>query len=62
LREVKPDARVFSTAFVEVEGALATPEAYAPRFQAARLPFDFVWFTPRARDEDPCAGFQLRRP
>jgi uncharacterized iron-regulated protein len=59
LREAKPEARVLSVAFVEVDAALTAPEAYAPRFRAVRLPFDFAWFTPRAKDDDPCAGFHV---
>jgi len=45
-----------SVAFVEVARALATAEAYAERWNEQVLPFDFVWFTPRATDKDPCAG------
>lgn len=43
-----------SLAFVEVQGGLADPRDYAQRWGASSLPFDFVWFTPRATDEDPC--------
>jgi uncharacterized iron-regulated protein len=59
LSEAKPDAPVLSVAFVEVDAALTTAEGYAPRFHADRLPFDFAWFTPRAKDDDPCAGFHV---
>jgi hypothetical protein len=39
------------------------PPAYASRFNAEALPYDFVWFTPRVDDLDPCERFaeQLRR-
>ena len=47
---------IVSVAFVEVERELKEPKAYAARWHARELPFDFVWFTPRATDEDPCAG------
>lgn len=30
------------------------PPDYADAYGTARLPFDFVWFTPRADDRDPC--------
>jgi uncharacterized iron-regulated protein len=43
-----------SLAFVEVQPGLADPRDYAQRWGVAALPFDFVWFSPRATDEDPC--------
>jgi uncharacterized iron-regulated protein len=55
-----PGATIASLAFVEVATDRTTPPDYAERFGAARLPFDFVWFTTRADDADPCARF--RRP
>jgi uncharacterized iron-regulated protein len=42
---------------VSAEGT--TPAAYAAALGAAALPFDFVWFTPRASDVDHCA--EMRR-
>lgn len=33
----------------------ATPERYAETFDSRDLPFDLVWFTPRANDADHCA-------
>jgi uncharacterized iron-regulated protein len=62
LSAAKPRARVVSVAFMEVEGALGTPDAYAKRFGTGALPFDYVWFTPRANDDDPCADFHIHRP
>jgi uncharacterized iron-regulated protein len=61
LHAAKPNARVVSVAFVEVDSKRSSPEDYASRFGAAILPFDFVWFTPRASDDDPCAGFPALR-
>ncbi len=52
-----PSRPVTSIAFAEVEAGRNDPPAYAARWNVAVLPFDFVWFTPRASDEDPCAGF-----
>lgn len=40
---------------LQVSADGATPERYAAGFEARVLPFDFVWFTPRANDADPCA-------
>jgi uncharacterized iron-regulated protein len=57
LRARDPHRPVWSIAFAEVEGGKLEPSAYAARWNTARLPFDFVWFTPRANDDDPCAAF-----
>jgi uncharacterized iron-regulated protein len=35
-------------AFVEVDPGVRDPKA---------APYDYVWYTPRATDEDPCAAF-----
>ena len=52
-----PSRGVVSIAFSEVEKRKNEPPAYAERWNTTALPFDFVWFTPRATDEDPCAAF-----
>ena len=57
LRARDPGRPVWSIAFVEVERGKDDADAYAPRWNTTKLPFDFVWFTPRATDEDPCAAF-----
>lgn len=58
-----PEAPVVSLAFLEVGRDRSDPAAYAERFGRASLPFDYVWFTPRLDDLDPCEKFekQLRR-
>ena len=53
-----PDADVVSVAFLEVRRDMTSPTV---------LPFDYVWFTPRVDDQDPCERFRrelerLRRP
>ncbi len=60
MHTLRPSASVASLAFIEVEHGGSTPEAYAARFGAKSLPFDYVWFTPRATDDDPCANFGKR--
>ena len=45
---------VASLVFREVRHGEADAKAYV----AEEGPFDYVWFTPRASDEDPCAGFK----
>jgi uncharacterized iron-regulated protein len=52
-----PKRPLVSIAFAEVDADKADPAAYASRWNSSGLPFDFVWFTPRATDEDPCAAF-----
>jgi uncharacterized iron-regulated protein len=44
-----------SVAFVEVVEGVATPQEYAEAFGAGPIPFDYLWFTPAAQREDPCA-------
>ena len=50
-----PHAGMGTLAFIEVDDAAADPGAYAENFGAPSLPFDYVWFTPRANDRDYCA-------
>jgi uncharacterized iron-regulated protein len=53
-----PAARVISMAFLEVRPDKLDPPAYATGFRHQTLPFDYVWFTPRVDDQDPCAAFE----
>jgi len=59
----QPGGSVLSVAFLEVSQELRAPTAYAARFDQQALPFDYVWFTPRVDDQDPCIAFeeQLKR-
>ena len=55
-----PDAELVSVAFLEVRSGAVQPTAYLPE-SAGPLPvYDYVWFTPRLSDEDPCAAFQKK--
>ena len=54
LRQATPNVTVASVLFREVRHGDAQVEAYL----ADEGPFDYVWFTPRHSDEDPCAGFK----
>jgi uncharacterized iron-regulated protein len=56
----EPARRVVSIAFAEVEAGRVDPPSYASRWHARTLPFDYVWFTPRATDEDPCAEMRKK--
>lgn len=57
LRARRKDASILTIAFAEADRETTDPRAYAPRYGSKTLPFDFLWFTPRASDEDPCAAF-----
>jgi len=63
IRRLAPSESVQSVAFIEVEKDRDDPAGYATVFDADRLPFDFVWFTPRVDLDDPCLKFasQLKR-
>jgi uncharacterized iron-regulated protein len=52
-----PGTTVASLALVEVDAGAPAPADYAARFDGT-LPFDYVWFTPRADDADPCEKFK----
>jgi uncharacterized iron-regulated protein len=58
LRQKAPDKRVISIAFVEVDKQKTEPQSYALLYPDGRLPFEYVWFTPRLDDEDPCEKFK----
>jgi uncharacterized iron-regulated protein len=53
-----PGASVISMAFLEVSQHRLEPTAYAARFRRHTFPFDYVWFTPRVDDVDPCTAFE----
>jgi uncharacterized iron-regulated protein len=48
-----PESSAVSVAFIEVESERTAPATYV----AERGAFDYIWFTPRVTDEDPCAAF-----
>jgi uncharacterized iron-regulated protein len=52
-----PAASVISVAFLEVSRDRLDPAAYTAQIGRPTLPFDYVWFTPRVDDDDPCAAF-----
>ena len=60
LRAKAPDKSVISIAFVEVDKQKTESQSYALTYPDGRLPFDYVWFTPRVDDEDPCEKFKFQ--
>ncbi len=63
LRRVARGERIVSIGLIEAAADATDPRAYASGFDSDHLPFDFVWFTPRLDDKDPCAAFadQIQR-
>jgi uncharacterized iron-regulated protein len=53
LSRLAPGRSLVTIVFLEVADDATTPEAYGERYQGA-VPFDFLWFTPRANDHDYC--------
>jgi len=47
---------VTSVSFREVRHGEVDPKSYANE----EGPFDYVWFTPRGSDADPCADFHAK--
>jgi uncharacterized iron-regulated protein len=58
LTQKAPGKQVISIAFFEVVDQKPEPQYYALVYPNGRLPFDYVWFTPRVDDEDPCEKFK----
>lgn len=58
LKVARPGATVVAVAFLEVDRESTKPADYASDFGRATLPFDYVWFTPRADETDPCEAFK----
>jgi len=48
-------------AFVEIDPERPEPRDYLRGPFASAASYDYLWFTPRAQREDPCAGRQARR-
>ncbi len=53
-----PEAAVASVGFVEVHGADADPRGQLDLRAGEAVPFDFVWFTARIDDVDPCDRYR----
>jgi uncharacterized iron-regulated protein len=56
-----PGARIATVAPLEVQGDWRQPADYAGAFDGV-LPYDWVWFTPRVDEDDPCAQFKRDKP
>jgi len=58
LRDQVADGAVLAVAWLEVQPGLGDVASYAGHWGDGRLPFDFVWFTPRVDRPDPCKRFE----
>jgi uncharacterized iron-regulated protein len=58
-----PGTTATSLAFLEVDTDETDPTAYAARFGHGPLPLDYIWFTARLDDVDPCEKYskQLKK-
>jgi uncharacterized iron-regulated protein len=54
-------ATLLGVALLEVRREWREPAAYAVAFATSTLPFDYVFFTPRASDTDHCAELRSRK-
>lgn len=61
LHRIAPKKSVTALAFIEVEEGELEPSSYAAGWNAAALPFDYVWFTARASRDDPCAALRNKK-
>ncbi len=58
LRARDPRARITAIAFEEVQDGVDDPAVYERSKAIGRAPFDYLWFTPRVDNEDPCEQFK----
>ncbi len=58
LARLAPARRVAVVAWIEVSADARSPADYAAGYGTPALPFDYVWFTARTSDEDPCERFR----
>lgn len=49
------EGEIVSVAFLEVEPGHDEPDSYGEAWGVTPPPFDYLWFTPVATNEDPCA-------
>ncbi len=63
LRRMAPGRAVTTVGMIEVIAEMTEPEAYVAAMGSDSPLFDFLWFTPRVDEEDPCVKYaeQLKR-
>jgi len=60
LRARATGKQVISVGFIEVDNDKRDPLDYGPSGSTGRAPFDYLWFTLRVDDEDPCEKFKAQ--
>ncbi|MBC7950725.1 MAG: ChaN family lipoprotein [Rhodospirillaceae bacterium] len=58
LAAMAPAKHSFAMAFLEVRDDENDPATYGQLFDSSIVPFDAIWFTPRAEREDQCEGLR----
>lgn len=60
LARQKPQGKVISVAFIEIQQDKPQLSDYYERWDAQQLPFDYAWFTPAVDRGDPCEKLRKR--
>lgn len=58
IRSESKDAKILSIAWLEVVNEYGDMDQYAQRWGGEKIPFDYIWFTPRVDRPDPCKSFR----
>jgi len=58
LSDLRQRGELVNLLFASVQAGRENPADYREWFGGQGLPFDYVWFTPRVDDEDPCERLQ----
>jgi len=53
-----PENNLLTISWLEVQADITDAENYAEHWGAQKLPFDYVWFTPKVDRPDPCEQFR----
>ncbi|MBT5665408.1 MAG: ChaN family lipoprotein [Rhodospirillaceae bacterium] len=60
LNRLHPGHTSLTMAFIEVDDELKAPSEYARTFGGDLIPFDYIWFTPRANNRYYCAELKQK--
>lgn len=60
LQAKTPGRQIISVAFVEIDDGQTDPRKYLQLADDLHAPFDYLWFTPRVDNEDPCEKFKAQ--
>jgi uncharacterized iron-regulated protein len=57
IQQRNPQQSILSIAILEVEEDLVSIEQYIRDWDVERIPFDYIWLTPRVDMDDPCEKY-----